>query len=165
MVPWGQAWAPAGRLGRRRQEVSIRDNSDHEQPQAWLAVRAPELRPQLLAWWEIHGRHAIPWKLLPDGRRPQSGEALDPYPVLVVEVMLQQVDPQHGGQRVWRSASLLHFGEELLAFGALFGRGLLVISESELPAAHHQCLPWFANPFCRGLPGFLRVSLSTLSEL
>ena len=54
----------------------------------------PELRQQLLAWWELHGRHGIPWKLLPDGRRPEPGEALDPDPVLVAEVMLQQTQLQ-----------------------------------------------------------------------
>ena len=50
----------------------------------------PELRQQLLAWWEDHGRHGIPWKLRADGGRPADGEELDPYPVLVAEVMLQQ---------------------------------------------------------------------------
>lgn len=47
----------------------------------------PELRRQLLAWWDVHGRHDIPWKRLADGRRPAPGEALDPYAVLVAEVM------------------------------------------------------------------------------
>jgi len=114
-----------------------------------LTVQAPLMRQQLLVWWEIHGRHGMPWKLLPEGGRPEPGEALNPYPVLVAEgiPLLHQVDPLHGGQRVWRPASLLHFGEELLAFGALLGRGLLVISESEMPAAYHQCWPWFTNPF------------------
>ena len=55
---------------------------------------APELRDQLLAWWAIHGRHGIPWKRLPDGRSPEPGEMLDPYPVLVAEVMLQQTQLQ-----------------------------------------------------------------------
>ena len=55
---------------------------------------APELRHQLLAWWEIHGRHGIPWKRLPDGGSPEPGEVLDPYPVLVAEVMLQQTQLQ-----------------------------------------------------------------------
>ncbi|MEB3333122.1 MAG: 8-oxo-dGTP diphosphatase MutT [Synechococcaceae cyanobacterium] len=50
----------------------------------------PELRRLLLAWWELNGRHAIPWKLRPDGSRPADGEAVDPYGVLVAEVMLQQ---------------------------------------------------------------------------
>jgi A/G-specific adenine glycosylase len=49
----------------------------------------PELRQQLLAWWEDHGRHGIPWKLRADGGRPADGEELDPYPVLVAEVMLR----------------------------------------------------------------------------
>jgi len=55
-----------------------------------LNARAPELRRLLLAWWEVHGRHRIPWKLRPDGRPPADGEPLDPYPVFVAEVMLQQ---------------------------------------------------------------------------
>ncbi|MEA5414424.1 8-oxo-dGTP diphosphatase MutT [Synechococcus sp. BA-132 BA5] len=48
------------------------------------------LRESLLAWWEIHGRHDIPWKLRPDGSRPGPGEPLDPFGVWVAEVMLQQ---------------------------------------------------------------------------
>ena len=55
-----------------------------------LGADAPKLRHQLLAWWELHGRHAIPWKLRPDGSRPADGEAIDPYGVLIAEVMLQQ---------------------------------------------------------------------------
>jgi len=56
--------------------------------------RVPELRQQLLAWWQIHGRHGIPWKLTAQGERPADGEPLDPYPVLVAEVMLQQTQLQ-----------------------------------------------------------------------
>jgi len=55
-----------------------------------LSADVPELRHQLLAWWDVHGRHTIPWKLRPDGSRPADGEAIDPYGVLVAEVMLQQ---------------------------------------------------------------------------
>jgi A/G-specific adenine glycosylase len=55
-----------------------------------LHGEVPKLRPRLLAWWERDGRHAIPWKRSPDGRRPADGEPLDPYGVLVAEVMLQQ---------------------------------------------------------------------------
>ena len=49
-----------------------------------------DLQCRLLQWWDVHGRHWIPWKLRPDGRRPEPGDALDPYPVWVAEVMLQQ---------------------------------------------------------------------------
>ena len=52
--------------------------------------RAPAMGQQLLAWWERHGRHAIPWKQGAGGGRPVAGEALDPYPIWVAEVMLQQ---------------------------------------------------------------------------
>ena len=49
-----------------------------------------DLRQNLLAWWQRHGRHTIPWKLRADGRRPADGEPVDPYGVLIAEVMLQQ---------------------------------------------------------------------------
>ncbi len=48
------------------------------------------LRFNLLAWWEANGRHALPWKLRPDGSIPGPGEPLDPFGVWVAEVMLQQ---------------------------------------------------------------------------
>ena len=48
------------------------------------------MRSQLLSWWEVYGRHAIPWKLRPDGTPPADGEALAPYGIWVAEVMLQQ---------------------------------------------------------------------------
>jgi A/G-specific adenine glycosylase len=57
-------------------------------------AQAPDLRASLLEWWQRHGRHAIPWKCRPDGRRPADGEELDPYPVFVAEVMLQQTQLQ-----------------------------------------------------------------------
>jgi A/G-specific adenine glycosylase len=50
----------------------------------------PALRRHLLAWWEGHGRHTIPWKCRPDGTPAADGEALDPYGVFVAELMLQQ---------------------------------------------------------------------------
>jgi len=50
----------------------------------------PVMRQQLLAWWEQHGRHAIPWKQGSSGGRPLPGEELDPYPIWIAEVMLQQ---------------------------------------------------------------------------
>ena len=52
------------------------------------------LRQLLLAWWQAHGRHAIPWKRTPSGDRPGPGESLDPYPIWVAEVMLQQTQLQ-----------------------------------------------------------------------
>ena len=52
------------------------------------------LRERLLIWWEHAGRHTIPWKLTPAGELPRSGEALDPYPIWVAEVMLQQTQLQ-----------------------------------------------------------------------
>ncbi|MFM2079922.1 MAG: A/G-specific adenine glycosylase [Cyanobacteriota bacterium] len=54
----------------------------------------PALREGLLAWWAIHGRHGIPWKLGPDQQPTPCGTALDPYPIWVAEVMLQQTQLQ-----------------------------------------------------------------------
>ena len=55
-----------------------------------LSAPIPELRQGLLAWWDQHGRHTIPWKRRPDGRPAAEGEPLDPFPIWVAEVMLQQ---------------------------------------------------------------------------
>ena len=46
------------------------------------------LRVALLGWWEAHGRHTIPWK------QGAPGAPLDPYPIWVAEVMLQQTQLQ-----------------------------------------------------------------------
>ncbi len=59
-------------------------------PPAPLDDQAPALRRFLLDWWQIHGRHGIPWKLKPAGLPPADGEPLDPYGIWVAEVMLQQ---------------------------------------------------------------------------
>ena len=48
------------------------------------------IREKLLFWYEIHGRHWIPWKLKPDGTMPKSGESLSVYGIWIAEVMLQQ---------------------------------------------------------------------------
>jgi len=58
------------------------------------AVEAPDLRAALLAWWQTHGRHWIPWKLRPDCSPPQAGEPLDPWPIWSAEIMLQQTQLQ-----------------------------------------------------------------------
>ena len=49
-----------------------------------------ELRPLLLNWWSDHGRHDIPWKRISCGDRPAPDQPLDPYPIWIAEVMLQQ---------------------------------------------------------------------------
>ena len=54
----------------------------------------PALRGALLDWWEVHGRHAIPWKQGSCGTVVASGEPLDPYPIWIAEVMLQQTQLQ-----------------------------------------------------------------------
>jgi A/G-specific adenine glycosylase len=59
-----------------------------------LGALAPELREALLAWWQGHGRHQIPWKLTAAGTPASPGERLDPYPIWVAEVMLQQTQLQ-----------------------------------------------------------------------
>ena len=55
--------------------------------------RAPRLRQQLLAWWEVHGRRSVeqkPWMFTADGRWPDPGEELPCLGVWIAEVMLQQ---------------------------------------------------------------------------
>ena len=44
----------------------------------------------LLAWWDLHGRAGIPWKVLPNGEPPGLEQDLDPYGIWIAEVMLQQ---------------------------------------------------------------------------
>ena len=63
-----------------------RPSAPEAEPSGFRA-NAPELRQLLLAWWELHGRHAIPWKLCLDGKPPADGEPLDSYGVVVAEVM------------------------------------------------------------------------------
>ena len=53
-----------------------------------------EVSSKLLDWWHVHGRHTIPWKRRADGRPVADGEPLDPYPIWVAEVMLQQTQLQ-----------------------------------------------------------------------
>jgi A/G-specific adenine glycosylase len=58
-----------------------------------LSVGAPELRRQLLAWWEQHGRRdpeQKPWMVSARGRWPEPGEPLPALGPWVAEVMLQQ---------------------------------------------------------------------------
>ena len=61
-----------------------------QQQEDWLRQAAPELVSELLSWWVRHGRHDLPWRLLPAGRRPGPDDLLPVYPVWVAEVMLQQ---------------------------------------------------------------------------
>ena len=78
------------RTGSAEVPVSRPAELDVDLSHTIIAARALELRRSLLAWWEVHGRHEIPWKLHPNGSRPADGDALDPYGVFVAEVMLQQ---------------------------------------------------------------------------
>ncbi len=48
------------------------------------------LRKSLLNWFKRDGRHWIPWKLKANGELADPGELLDPYPIWIAEVMLQQ---------------------------------------------------------------------------
>jgi A/G-specific adenine glycosylase len=59
-----------------------------------ISAGAPDLRHQLLVWGKLHGRRNIPWKLGPDGLPARAGAWLDPYPIWVAEVMLQQTQLQ-----------------------------------------------------------------------
>lgn len=58
---------------------------------------ACNLVKDLLDWWEIHGRRdpaQKPWMFTPEGKWPQRCEHLNPYPIHVAEVMLQQTQLQ-----------------------------------------------------------------------
>ncbi|MCP9892140.1 8-oxo-dGTP diphosphatase MutT [Cyanobium sp. Aljojuca 7D2] len=59
-----------------------------------VVENAPALRDALLIWWRGNGRHAIPWKLRPDGERPADGEPLCALSTWIAEVMLQQTQLQ-----------------------------------------------------------------------
>ena len=56
--------------------------------------QASVLRHDLVSWWQAHGRHDIPWKRSAKGVLPKYGEELNPYPIWVAEVMLQQTQLQ-----------------------------------------------------------------------
>ena len=53
-----------------------------------------DLRASLLDWFDLKGRHWIPWKLNAKGLPPQKQENLPVYPILIAEVMLQQTQLQ-----------------------------------------------------------------------
>jgi A/G-specific adenine glycosylase len=59
-----------------------------------IAESAAAMGEALLAWWEHNGRHWIPWKLRPDGSRPEPGEPLCVLSTWIAEVMLQQTQLQ-----------------------------------------------------------------------
>ena len=58
------------------------------------ADQAYVLSQALLSWWQVHGRHDIPWKRSAQGVLLKRGEELNPYPIWVAEVMLQQTQLQ-----------------------------------------------------------------------
>ena len=59
-----------------------------------ITEQASVLRHTLLSWWQINGRQDIPWKRSSKGAIPERGEELNPYPIWVAEVMLQQTKLQ-----------------------------------------------------------------------
>ncbi|CAK6702039.1 Adenine DNA glycosylase [Synechococcus sp. CBW1107] len=65
-------------------------SADASSAPVWVEVDAVELRRSLLAWWEIHGRHAMPWKLSSEGLPLADGEEGCALRAWVAEVMLQQ---------------------------------------------------------------------------
>ena len=84
----------------KQHPVPIRSPDDHPGAHTLnadlrvVSAHAPHLRHQLLVWGELHGRRSIPWKLGPDGFLPRDAAWLDPYPIWVAEVMLQQTQLQ-----------------------------------------------------------------------
>ncbi len=49
-----------------------------------------DLRTSLRHWFQLNGRHWIPWKLNNHGELPKAKEKLPVYPIWIAEVMLQQ---------------------------------------------------------------------------
>ncbi len=49
-----------------------------------------DIQDTLLVWFQVNGRHWIPWKLKPDGTPLESGEKISPYGIWIAEIMLQQ---------------------------------------------------------------------------
>ncbi len=134
-----------------------------------LEALVPELRHQLLAWWHPNGRHTIPWKLQADGRPAADGEPLDPYPIWIAEVMLQQTQLQVV-LPYWQRWMLAFPSLEALAVAAehdvlLLWQGLGYYSRARrLQQAARQLLqsqplaaPAAAHPWPRDLAGWLAL--------
>ncbi len=49
-----------------------------------------DIQVSLLRWFDVNGRHWIPWKLNSSGKLPKDNEDLCAYSIFVAEVMLQQ---------------------------------------------------------------------------
>jgi A/G-specific adenine glycosylase len=129
------------------------------------AELAPELRRLLLSWWQEHGRHTIPWKLHADGRPPADGEGLDPYGVLVAEVMLQQTQLQVVLPYWWRWMERFPCLEALAAAQEhdllLLWQGLGYYSRARRLQQGARLLlgaaPLSADPWPRDLAGWLAL--------
>jgi len=55
-----------------------------------LSDSISEIQTLLLDWFDINGRHWIPWKLNANGTLAKPGETISPYGIWIAEVMLQQ---------------------------------------------------------------------------
>ena len=121
------------------------------------------MREALLDWWETHGRHTIPWKCTATGAPSGPGETLDPYPIWVAEVMLQQTQLQ---------VALPYWQRWMAAFPSLEGlaaaeehdvlllwQGLGYYSRARrLQQGARQLLAtWQADPWPRTLEGWLAL--------
>ena len=49
-----------------------------------------EFQTKLLDWFDINGRHWIPWKLKSNGTLAKAGQSISPYGIWIAEIMLQQ---------------------------------------------------------------------------
>jgi A/G-specific adenine glycosylase len=120
---------------------------------------SPELRQRLLAWWDLDGRHTIPWKVGADGRPAADGAPLDPFPIWCAEVMLQQTQLQvvlPYWQR-WMAAFPTH---EALAAAAehdvlLLWQGLGYYSRAR--RLHQGARQLLGQPWPRTLEGWLAL--------
>ncbi len=92
-----------------------------------------ELRASLLKWFDLNGRHWIPWKLNAEGCLPKEQEVLPVYPIWVAEVMLQQTQLK----------VVLPFWQKWMqAFPCLFD---LALASQETVLLHWQGLGYYSR--------------------
>ena len=128
-----------------------------------LCADVADLRRRLLAWWDDHGRHAIPWKCRPDGGIPADGEPLDPYGVWVAEVMLQQTQLAvvlpywHRWQQAFPGLEVLAAADHQVVLWHWQGLGYYSRARRLQQGARQLVAAASSDPFPRSLEGWLAL--------
>ena len=128
-----------------------------------LCADVADLRRRLLAWWDDHGRHAIPWKCRPDGGTPADGEPLDPYGVWVAEVMLQQTQLAvvlpywHRWQQAFPGLEALAAADHQVVLWHWQGLGYYSRARRLQQGARQLVAAASSDPFPRSLEGWLAL--------